>query len=116
MTTFAEDMAADLDDVFYNTDEFAVDAIYTPKATGVPVAITVNVEYGEIENSHGMQNDGLEHVLTCERDARSGFGGQFGRSVATVWVKVSDIAEPAVYDEIEIDGSVFRVVEMFDHV
>ncbi|WP_320043189.1 hypothetical protein [uncultured Desulfobacter sp.] len=116
MTSFADDMAQDLEEVFFNTDEFSVEVVYTPKATGVPVPITVNVDYGEIENSRGKQSDGLEHMLTCERDSRSGFGGQFSRSVATVWVKVSNIAEPAVYDEIEIDGAVYRVLEMFDHV
>ena len=108
MATLKEYMAADMD-VFYNTDEFAVDAQYTPKSTGVAAQVKVIVE-----NDDGMQSDDFEHVLTCERDTRSGFGGFITRSVITVRVRAADVAVPAVYDEIEIDGSVFRVVEMFD--
>lgn len=114
MASLKEQMTADLD-VFYNTDEFAVDAAYTPKATGVAAQVKVIVDEGVVENDDGMQSDDFEHVLTCERDTRSGFSGFITRSVITVRVRVSDVAVPAVYDEIEIDGSVFRVVEMFDH-
>jgi len=114
MTTFKEQMADDLD-VFYNTDEFAVEAEYTPKATGVSSDIKVIVDEGDVENNHGMHDDGFEHVLTCERDARSVFGNFMTRNVITVRIRVSDVAAPAVYDEIKIDGSVFRVVEGFDH-
>jgi len=114
MTSLKEQMAADLD-VFYNTDEFAVDAEYTPKATGVAVQVKVIMDEGEIDNENGRKGDGFEHVLTCERDTRAGFGTFISRGVITVWLRVSDVAVPAVYDEINIDGSVFRVVEMFDH-
>lgn len=112
-------MAADMD-VFYNTDEFAVDAVYTPKSTGVAAAVKVVVDDGVIDNEHGSQGDGFEHILTCERDVRSGFNNRsisnasISRDVITVRVRVADVAVPAVYDEIEIDGAVFKVVEMFD--
>jgi len=113
VTTLKEHMSNDLS-VFYDTDEFAVDAQYTPKATGVAVQVKVIVDEGVVENDDGMQSDDFEHILTCERDTRSGFGSFITRSVITVRVRVSDVAVPAVYDEIDIDGSVFRVVEMYD--
>lgn len=114
MASLKEQMTADLD-VFYNTDEFAVDAQYTPKSTGVAAQVKVIVDGGVVENDSGMQSDDFEHVLTCERDTRSVFGSFITRSVITVRLRVSDVAVPAVYDEIAIDGSIFRVVEMFDH-
>ena len=114
MTTLKEHMSNDLS-VFYDTDEFAVDAAYTPKSTGVAAQVKVIVDEGVVENDDGMQSDDFEHVLTCERDTRSGFGSFIARSVITVRIRVADVAVPAVYDEIEIDGSIFRVVEMFDH-
>lgn len=113
MTTLKEQMSNDLS-VFYDTDEFAVDAQYTPKATGVAAQVKVIVDEGVVENDDGMQSDDFEHVLTCERDTRSGFGSFITRSVITVRVRVYDVAVPAVYDEIDIDGSVYRVVEMYD--
>jgi hypothetical protein len=119
VATLKEQMAADLD-VFYNTDEFAVDAEYTPKATGVAVQVTAIVDEGEIDNYHGRQSDGLEHVLTCERDVRSGFNhrsisnSSITRAVITVRVRAADVPAPDVSDEINIDGAVYRVVEMFD--
>lgn len=113
MSTFQERMADDLD-VFYNTDEFAVDAEYTPKATGVAVQVKVIVDEGELENHHGRQGDGFEHILTCERDGRAGFGSAFSRELVTVRIRVSDVPDPGVYDEITISGDVYRVVEMFD--
>ena len=114
MTTLKDQMADDMS-VFYNTDEFAQDVTYTPKATGVPAEIRAIVDYGEIENRDGVKSDAFEHVLTCERDTRSGFGGDFSRRVATVWVKVADVAVPAVYDALEIDGQTYKVVDIYDH-
>jgi len=117
LATLKEHLAADMD-VFYNTAEFAEDAEYTPKATGVAVQVKAIVDEGEIDNYHGRQSDGLEHVLTCERDVRSGFNhrsiSSITRAVITVRVRAADVPAPDVYDEINIDGAVYRVVEMFD--
>ena len=120
MATFKDQMAADLD-VFYNTDEFAVDAEYTPKATGVAVQVKVIVDEGDIDNYHGRQGDGFEHILTCQRDVRSGFNNRsisnassITRTVITVRVRAADVPVPDVYDEITIAGAVYRVVEMWD--
>ena len=67
---------------------------------------------------NGRQGDGLEHILTCERDVRSGFDvssrrgiTRTTRAVITVRVRVSDVPVPVVYDEIAIGGAVYRVVE-----
>ena len=113
--TFKDQMANDLDNVFFNTDEFAVEVVYTPKATGVGQSIKALVDYGLPENIQGNRGDGYTWTLTCERDVRSDFVHGNTRSVATVTVNASDIPEPKYRDIITIDGVEFRVTEIFDH-
>ena len=115
MTTFKDQMAIDLDNVFFNTDEFAVEVIYTPQSGGPGQTIKAIVDYDVDQNSQGIKSDGYEHILTCERNIRSVFGTGIIRNVATVTVKITDVPEPRYRDKIEIDGVEFLVAEIFDH-
>ena len=52
MTTFKEQMAEDLVSVFYNTDEFAYPAVYTP-AAGDTVSCNILVDHDVLIQADG---------------------------------------------------------------
>lgn len=52
MTTFKEQMASDLANVFYNSDEFADPAVYTP-VSGDPVSCNIIVDHDVLIQADG---------------------------------------------------------------
>ena len=115
MGSFTDQITADLDNVFFNTEEFAFDIVYTPKATGTGLPIKALVAFGGVDNIRGNSGDGYTWTLICERDVRSDFSRGSTRTIANVVIKSSDIPEPRYRDRITIDGKDYRVTEVFDN-
>jgi hypothetical protein len=84
MTTFKEQRAADLASVFFNPDEFAITATYTPKGGTAMPAIPILMNYGS-----GDGSDGTDDMNTD----------------ATARIMVSDIASVAEGDDILIGAA-----------
>ncbi|SDU38348.1 head-tail joining protein [Desulfobacula phenolica] len=115
MSAFTDQLQADLDSVFFNTDEFAQTVVYTPKATGVGTSIAALVDYGvQDNNGHGKKGDGYTWTVVCQRNLRSAFDHGRTRDVVTVEFKASDVPDPHYLDTIEIDGAVWTVTEVYD--
>ena len=86
---FKAQMEADLDSVFFHTEEFAELCIYTPKATGVPIAdVAVIIDFG---TSLSQTEYGAAEVDTAS-------------------FKVSQIADPRIYDTFIYDGITYSVL------
>lgn len=108
------DMLADLDSVFFNTDEFADEVVYTPAATGVADTIKAMVDYGIDQNASGIKGSGYTWTVLCERDVRSDFRSGSTRSVATIMIMAADVPEPKVRDTITAGGIVWKITKVFD--
>lgn len=100
--------------VLFDTELFSKSATYIPK-NGDPIPdVPVNILYGISNNDDGRRGDGNTWRLVVKRDSRAAFHGNYISHVATVVVRVSDIASPEYRDTIEIDGEVWTVTEIYD--
>lgn len=88
MTTFKEQMAADLASVFYNTDDFAESVVYAPAGKS-PKTIKAIITYGEGDEYRGANSYGVKATMTC---------------------MVSDVSQPTNKDTVSIDGVTWGVV------
>ncbi len=88
MTTFKEQMAADLD-VFFNPEEFGKAATYTPVGgTGVSTTILLEEGAGSQDNVFGVNP----------------------AAISKATVKLSDIANPKQHDTIAVGTRTWTVV------
>lgn len=90
MTTFKEQMAKDLADVFYNHAEFAEPAVYAP-VSGEAVPCNVIVD----------------HDVLIQAD---GYDASMATLGTTVTAQVSDVGKPARGDTVTLEtGTVYTV-------
>ncbi len=86
--TLKDRIAADLESVFYNTDEFAVAAEYTP-ASGTKRDIRVVADYGDGDEYRGADSYGVR---------------------CTMRIRTSEVAQPARSDRVTINGVSWIVI------
>jgi hypothetical protein len=86
--TLRETISNDIDDVFFNTDEFAISAVYNSK-DGTITEKSIDIIFDE---------------STTLQDAEYGAAG-----TSIAYVKKSDVSSPKIYDTITISGVIYTV-------
>ena len=87
--TFKAQMATDVNNVFFNDTEFADDGIYNSSdGSIVDLAIKVILDLGA---DLGSTDYGVAELVAIS-------------------LKTSDVARPAVYDTVEIDDTVYMII------
>ncbi len=85
--TFKDDLENDLNDVFFNENEFAVGAVYIAKEPQQQYAISVIIDEINDPNESG-------NAISAQ---------------AEIWIKTFDIPNPKHLDEVVIDSVTWRV-------
>jgi hypothetical protein len=100
--TFKEQMAADLSTVFFNTDDFAESAIYTP-VSGAAVACSVLIDHN-IE----LQPSGLDSQVSVTATVIESMVSEVGIPVVGATFTIGS-TEYEIRELLENDGLITRV-------
>ncbi|MCK5614113.1 hypothetical protein KAR91_70265 [Candidatus Pacearchaeota archaeon] len=84
--TLKADILSDIDDIFFDVDDFAESVTYTPKG-GAPAVILAIVDFGE----------------------NLKISGKTVKEAASVTVKASDVPTPKYKDTVEINSELYTV-------
>jgi hypothetical protein len=113
MSLFKDQAQADLD-VFFDTDIFAEEAVYTPSSGGDPMPVAAIVDYGAGRMDDSKEGDGYVWRLMCAKGVRPDFDRGRLRETARVEVRKDQVPAPAYRDTFTIDGEVWTVTDILE--